>query len=152
MEKLITLFLTLGLAQSLQSANLEDRLNLDYHIPLDFEQIEKDSKLIKDWEDRNRYRIFNNPEPLPTKQQIRYSWIIHTLDVVSTIYALENRDNVKEGNPILGEQPESWEVIGLKLTVLPFIHQNSSEYAMTYFNTVTTAVVINNLRVIYTYE
>ena len=152
MEKLITLFLTLGLAQSLQSANLEDRLNLDYHIPLDFEQIEKDSKLIKDWEDRNRYRIFNNPEPLPTKQQIRYSWIIHTLDVASTIYALENRYNVKEGNPILGEQPESWEVIGLKLTVLPFIHQNSSEYAMTYFNTVTTAVVINNLRVIYTYE
>ena len=152
MEKLIILFLILGLTQSLQSANLEDRLNLDYHIPLDFEQIEKDSKLIKDWEDRNRYRIFNNPEPLPTKQQIRYSWIIHTLDVVSTIYALENRDNVKEGNPILGEQPESWEVIGLKLTVLPFIHQNSSEYAMTYFNTVTTAVVINNLRVIYTYE
>ena len=152
MEKLITLFLTLGLAQSLQSANLEDRLNLDYQIPFDFEQIEEDSKLIKDWEDRNRYRIFNNPKPLPTKQQIRYSWIIHTLDVASTIYALENRDNVKEGNPILGEQPESWEVIGLKLTVLPFVHQNSNEYAMTYFNTITTAVVLNNLRVIYKYE
>ena len=152
MEKLLTLFLTLGLAQSLQSANLEDRLNLDYQIPFDFEQIEEDSKLIKDWEDRHRYRIFNNPEPLPTKQQIRYSWIIHSLDMATTIYALENRDRVKEGNPILGEQPESWEVIGLKLTVLPFIHQNSSEYAMTYFNTVTTAVVINNLRVIYKYE
>ena len=152
MEKLLTLFLTLGLAQSLQSANLEDRLNLDYQIPFDFEQIEEDSKLIKDWEDRHRYRIFNNPEPLPTEQQIRYSWIIHSLDMATTIYALENRDNVKEGNPILGEQPESWEVVGLKLTVLPFIHQNSSEYAMTYFNTVTTAVVLNNLRVIYKYE
>ena len=152
MEKLITLFLTLGLAQSLQSANLEDKLNLNFEMPFDHEQIEEDSKLIKDWEDRNKYRIFNNPKPLPTKEQIRYSWIIHTLDIASTIYALENRDNVKEGNPILGERPESWEIVGLKLTVLPFIHQNSSEYAMTYFNTVTTAAVVHNLYVIHRYE
>ena len=72
--------------------------------------------------------------------------------MATTIYALENRDNVKEGNPILGEQPESWEVVGLKLTILPFVHQNSSEYAMTYFNTVTTAVVAHNFYVIFRYD
>ena len=152
MEKLITLFLTLGLAQSLQSANLEDKLNLNFEMPFDYEQMARDSKLIKDWEDRNKYRIFKNPKPLPTKEQIRYSWIIHTLDVASTIYALENRENIREGNPVLGERPESWEIVGLKLTVLPFIHQNSSEYTMTYFNTITTAVVARNLYVIYRYE
>ena len=116
------------------------------------EQIEKDSKLIKDWEERNRIRIFNNPYPLPTKEQIRYSWIIHSLDMATTIYALENRDNVKESNPILGESPNTVELIGLKVLVLPFIHQNSSEYAMTYFNAATTTAVINNLYIINRYN
>ena len=120
--------------------------------PFDFEQIEKDSKLIKDWEDRSRYRIFNNPTPLPTKEQIRYSWVVHSLDVATTVYALENRDNIKEGNPILGESPNNIELISLKLLLLPFIHQNSSEYAMTYFNTATTAAVIHNLYVINRYD
>ncbi len=72
--------------------------------------------------------------------------------MATTIYALENKDNVKESNPILGESPNTIELIGLKLLVLPFIHQNSSEYAMTYFNTVTTAVVVHNLYVINRYD
>ena len=151
MEKLLTLFLTLGLAQSLQSANLEDRLNLDYQLPFDFEQIQRDSKLIKDWEERNKYRVVN-PQPLPTKEQIRYSWIVHSLDMATTIYGLENRDNIKEGNPVLGENPEAWEVIGLKLVALPFVHQNSNEYMMIYFNSVTTAAVLHNLYVINRYD
>ena len=114
--------------------------------------MEKDGQLIKDWEERNYYRIFNNPDPLPTQKQIRYSWIIHSLDIATTIYALENRDNVKEGNPILGESPNNIELIGLKLLILPIVHQNSSEYAMTYFNTATTAAVIHNLYVINRYD
>ena len=114
--------------------------------------MDRDSKLIRDWEERNYYRIFNNPDPLPTKKQIRYSWIIHSLDIATTIYALENRDNVKEGNPILGESPNNIELIGLKLLILPIVHQNSSEYAMTYFNTVTTTAVIHNLYVINRYD
>ena len=121
-------------------------------MPFDHEQIAKDSKLIKDWKHRNKYRIFNNPQPLPTREQIRYSWIIHSLDMATTIYALDNRDNIREGNPVLGENPEAWEIVGLKLTLLPFVHQNSSEYAMTYFNVATTAAVVHNLYVINRYD
>ena len=65
---------------------------------------------------------------------------------------LENRDNVKEANPVLGESPNNIELISLKLLILPFIHQNSSEHAMVYFNTVTTLAVINNLYVINRYD
>ena len=151
MEKLTTLFLTLLVVPLLAYGNQEVDLTLP-ETPFDFEQMEKDGQLIKEWEERNYYRIFNNPDPLPTKKQIRYSWIVHTLDMATTIYALENRDNVKEGNWILGESPNNIEIIGLKLLILPIVHQNSSEHAMVYFNTITTAAVINNLYVINRYD
>ena len=151
MEKLITLFLTLLVIPLSVSANQEVDLTLP-DTPFDFEQMEKDGQLIKEWEEREYYRIFNNPDPLPTQKQIRYSWIVHTLDMATTIYALENRDNVKEGNLILGESPNNIEIVGLKLLILPIVHQNSSEHAMVYFNTITTAAVINNLYVINKYD
>ena len=151
MEKLITLFLTLGLTQSLQSANLEGELNLNFAMPFDYEQIAKDGKLIKDWEERNRLRFWDN-QPYPSEEQIRYSWRVHALDMITTVYALENRDNVKEANWVLGEQPEIHEVFALKMLVLPFIHQNSNEHMMVYFNAVTTATVVHNLYVIDRYN
>ena len=151
MEKLITLFLTLLVIPLSVSANQEVDLTLP-ETPFDYEQMEKDGQLIKEWEERNTYRIFNNPDPLPTQKQIRYSWIVHTLDMATTIYALENRDNVKEGNLILGESPNNIEIVGLKLLILPIVHQNSSEHAMVYFNTITTAAVINNLYIINRYD
>ena len=120
--------------------------------PFDYEQMDRDGKLIQKWEERNRYRIFNNPTPLPTKEQITYSWIVHSLDMATTIYALENRDNIKEGNPILGESPNTIQIVGLKLLILPFVHQNSSQHGMVYFNSVTTAAVIHNLYVINRYD
>ena len=127
--------------------------DLDLTLPqeFDFEQIEKDRKLIKDWEDRSRVKFWDN-KPYPSEEQIRYSWRIHALDMMTTIYALENRDNIKEANWILGEQPEIHEVIALKLLVLPFVHQNSNEHMMVYFNAVTTATVVNNLYVINKYD
>jgi hypothetical protein len=120
--------------------------------PFNFEQMERDSKLIKELEERDYYRIFNDPNPLPTQEQIRYSWIMHTLDMATTIYALKTHDDIKERNPILGENPNNVEIIGLKLLILPIVHQNSSEHAMIYFNTVATATVINNLYVINRYD
>lgn len=113
--------------------------------------MERDSKLIKEWEDRNKLRVWDN-QPYPYQQQINYSWKIHALDMITTIYALENRENIKEGNWILGEQPEVYEVFALKMLVLPFIHQNSNEHMMVYFNAITTAAVVNNLYVINRYE
>ena len=127
--------------------------DLDFTLPqeFDFEQIKKDRKLIKDWEDRSKVKFWNN-KPYPSEEQIRYSWRIHALDMMTTIYALENRDNVKEANWVLGEEPEMHEVVALKLLVLPFLHQNSNEHMMVYFNAVTTATVINNLYVINKYD
>ena len=127
--------------------------DLDLTLPqeFNFEQIEKDRKLIKDWEDRSKVKFWDN-KPYPSEEQIRYSWRIHALDMMTTIYALENRDNIKEANWILGEQPEIHEVIALKLLVLPFVHQNSNEHMMVYFNAVTTATVVNNLYVINKYD
>ena len=127
--------------------------DLDLTLPqeFNFEQIEKDRKLIKDWEDRSRVKFWDN-KPYPSEEQIRYSWRIHALDMMTTVYALENRDNIKEANWILGEQPEIHEVIALKLLVLPFVHQNSNEHMMVYFNAVTTATVVNNLYVINKYD
>jgi hypothetical protein len=115
--------------------------------PFDFEQMNEDSKLIKDWEDRNRLRFFYN-EPLPTDEQIRYSWIVNSLDLATTIYALET----KEANFILGEKPSTEKVIALKLFVLPLIHQNSNTHQMVWFNSVVTAAVVNNLYVIHRYD
>ena len=127
--------------------------DLDLALPqeFDFEQIEKDRKLIKDWEDRSKVKFWNN-KPYPSEEQIRYSWRIHALDMITTIYALENRDTIKEANWVLGEEPEIHEVIALKLLVLPFVHQNSNEHMMVYFNAVTTATVVNNLYVINKYD
>ena len=127
--------------------------DLDLTLPqeFDYEQMKRDSRMIKDWEDRNNLRFWDN-EPYPSKEQIRYSWRIHALDMITTIYALENRDTIKEANWVLGEEPEMHEVVALKLLVLPFLHQNSNEHMMVYFNAVTTATVINNLYVINRYD
>ncbi len=109
------------------------------------------AEIIKDWEDRNRLNFFD-VNPKPTKEQIRHSWLVNSLDLATTIYALETMDNVREGNFILGEQPEVAEVIALKLIVLPLIHQNSNTHQMVWFNAVVTAAVVNNLYVINRYD
>ena len=119
--------------------------------PFDFEQMNKDSKLIKDWEERNRLNFFN-VDLKPTKEQIRQSWLVNSLDLATTIYALETMDNVREGNFILGEQPEVAEVIALKLIVLPLVHQNSNTHQMVLINSLITAAVVNNLYVINRYD
>jgi len=152
MEKLITLFLTLLVTPLLAYDNQQVKLDLTLpEIPFDYEQMDRDSKLIKDWEERNRLKIFDNL-PRPYQQQINYSWKINALDMITTMYALDTHDNVKEGNPILGEQPEMIEVFALKMIVLPLIHQNSNEHQMVWFNAVVTAATINNLYIINRYD
>ena len=113
--------------------------------------MDRDSKLIKDWEERNRLKIFDNL-PRPYQEQINYSWKINALDMITTMYALDTHNNVKEANIILGEQPELIEVFALKMLVLPIIHQNSNEHQMVWFNAVVTAATINNLYVINRYD
>ena len=152
MGKLTILFLTLLVTPLFAYDKAADKLDLTLpETPFDYEQMNKDSKLIKDWEERNRLNFFN-VHPKPTKEQIRLSWLVNSLDLATTIYALETMDNVSAGNFILGEQPEVAEVIALKLIVLPLVHQNSNTHQMVWFNTVVTAAVVNNLYVINRYD
>ena len=62
-----------------------------------FEQIERDAKLIEEAaaarRKRFRFRIIKDE---PTIQQIRYSWFINSLDVGTSIYAINNRNNLVE--------------------------------------------------------
>ena len=152
MGKLTILFLTLLVTPLFAYDKAADKLDLTLpETPFDHVQMNKDSKLIKDWEDRNRLNFFD-VHPKPTKEQIRLSWLVNSLDLATTIYALETMDNVREGNFILGEQPEVAEVIALKLIVLPLVHQNSNTHQMVLINSLITAAVVNNLYVINRYD
>ena len=150
MGKLIILFLTLGLAQSLQSDSLVVKLP---ESKFNFEQIERDAKLIEEAEAARRKRFrFREIKNEPTLCQLRYSWFINSLDVGSSIYAINNRNNLVESNFILGERPEEWEFIALKSTLLPIAHSNLEAEELTVLNTVLTAIVARNLYLINTHE
>ena len=118
-----------------------------------FEQIEKDAKLIEAAaaarRKRFRFRIIENE---PTIQQIRYSWFINSLDVGTSIYAINNRNNLVESNIILGDRPEEWEFLALKLTTVPIAHSNLDTHELKILNSILTFVVARNLYLINTNE
>ena len=150
MGKLIILFLTLGLAQSLQSDSLVVKLP---ETKFNFEQIQRDAKLIEEAaaarRKRFRFRIIKDE---PTIQQIRYSWFINSLDVGTSIYAINNRNNLVESNIILGDRPEEWEFLELKLTTVPIAHSNLDTHQLKILNSILTFVVARNLYLINTNE
>tara|TARA_Y100001937_G_scaffold115313_1_gene165952 strand:- start:148 stop:624 length:477 start_codon:yes stop_codon:yes gene_type:complete len=158
MKKLILILLTpIILPLSLQTEEVilsnEQVREFIKQQPYDFNQIKKDSKLIEfDLQKKQRRFQIVDVETLPTKAEIRTSIILHTLDVVTTIYALENRDEVKEGNLILGPHPEIHEVILLKALVLPFVHQNFEREQLVVMNWAGGFAVVNNLYIIHRYD
>ena len=150
MGKLIILFLTLGLAQSLQSDSLVVKLP---ETNFNFEQIEKDAKLIEEAAAARRKRFrFREIKNEPTLCQIRYSWFINSLDVGTSIYAINNRNNLVESNIILGDRPEEWEFLALKLTTVPIAHSNIEAEELSVLNGILTLVVARNIYLINTNE
>ena len=150
MGKLIILFLTLGLAQSLQSDSLVVKLP---ESKFNFEQIERDAKLIAEAEAARRKRFrFREIKNEPTLCQLRYSWFINSLDVGTSIYAINNRNNLVESNIILGDRPEEWEFLALKLTTVPIAHSNLDTHELKILNSILTFVVARNLYLINTNE
>ena len=115
MAKHITLLLILAAAPLLQSNSLQ--VDLPYE-PFDFEQIEKDKKEIWDFQNENRID-FDWNEP---KHQY-YFWI-NLADMATTVYALENRDNLYEGNILLDDRPEIEELLLQKVAVSYIFHQH----------------------------
>ena len=90
-----------------------------------FEQIQKDAKLIEEAAAARRKRFrFREIKNEPTLCQLRYSWFINSLDVGTSIYAINNRNNLVESNILLGNRPDEWEFLALKLTTVPVAHSN----------------------------
>ena len=105
MEKLITLFLTLGLTQSLQSANLE------VNIPWDYEQIKADALLIEQY-NQNQTMHFK----MSDNSHI-YKWVAwNILDVYTTDRAISG-GYAREMNPLFPEFPSVERIIAQKLLV-----------------------------------
>ena len=138
------------MAQSLQSDSLVVKLP---ETKFNFEQIQRDAKLIEEAaaarRKRFRFRIIKDE---PTIQQIRYSWFINSLDVGTSIYAINNRNNLVESNIILGDRPEEWEFLALKLTTVPIAHSNLDTHELKILNSILTFVVARNLYLINTNE
>ena len=147
MAKHITLLLILAAAPLLQSNNLQVDLPDE---PFDFEQIEKDSKEI--WEYRNKNRIdFDCNEPLH-----KYYFWINLADMATTMYALENRDNLYESNYLVNDHtPELEKLLIQKAMVTYAFHefgmfsgQKLTDDWLYMTNAAITLATINNYRLI----
>ena len=144
MAKHITLLLILVVVPLLQSNSLQVDLPDE---SFDFEQIERDSKEIF----KNKNRIdFDWNEPAH-----QYFFWINLADMATTIYAMENRDNLYEGNFLLDDTPEIEELLLQKVAISYFFHKvgmfSGNEITddwLSIVNTGVTLATINNLRLI----
>ena len=144
MAKHITLLLILAVAPLLQSNSLQVDLPDE---PFDFEQIERDSKAI--FQNNNRID-FDWNEPAH-----QYFFWINLADMATTIYAMENRDSLYEGNFLLDDKPRPEELLLQKVAISYFFHEvgmfSGNEITddwLSIVNTVVTLATINNLRLI----
>ena len=121
--------------------------------PFDFEQITRDSQAYNELLFRERDRIFQFVEidKYPTVQERRMYYILHAVDVGMTIWALNNRDNVKEGNVFLNNNPSNRALITNKLMTIP-IYQNMNQAQIVTMNHIVGTVIVHNLYVITRYD
>ena len=117
----------------------------------DFEQMKEDEERIKASEYTYNFD-FQNPRH-------KYLLVINALDVASTMYALENRNTLYEGNPILPKKPELEElilqkaIIAYTLNYIGIFSTNPDEqWYLNTMNIAVTGAVINNLYQINKYD
>ena len=121
-----------------------------YH-DFDFEQMKEDGERLEAAEFRMDFNI-ENPKH-------KYFAIIHALDIASTMYALENRNTLYEGNPLLPKRPELKELVLQKAIIIYtlkyagiFSDHPVAERYIDISNVLVTGVVINNLHKINKYD
>ena len=78
-------------------------------------------------------------------------YILNAIDVGMTIWALNNRDNIKEGNIFLNDNPSNQNLIANKLLTIP-IYQNMSQPQVVVMNHIVGTVIVHNLYVINRYD
>jgi len=117
----------------------------------DFEQMKEDGERIKASEYTYNFDL-ENPKH-------KYFIALNALDIASTMYALENRNTLYEGNPILPKKPELEELILQKAIVIytlkymGLFSTNPDEQGyLNAMNIAVTTVVINNLYQINKYD
>ena len=102
---------------------------------------------------RERDRIFQFVEidKYPTVQERRMYYMLHAVDVGMTIWALNNRENVKEGNVFLNNNPSNRALITNKLMTIP-IYQNMNQAQIVTMNYIVGTVIVHNMYVIARYD
>ena len=117
----------------------------------DFEQMKKDATRIQATEFSMDFNI-ENP-------QHKYFLVINILDMATTIYAIENRNNLKEGNSLLPERPDIGDLVLHKTLIIYslkhvglFSTNPKNEWNLPLVNVVVTAAVLNNIHKINTYD
>ena len=130
---------------------------LDLTLPeqdFDFEQIEKDKKQI--WQFSNKNRIdFDWNEPMH-----QYYFWINLADMATTMYALENRDNLYEGNYIVNDHTPELEKLFLQKALVSYAFHEFGMFSgeditddwLFLVNAGITIATINNYRLILKYD
>ena len=151
---LLLIITTTPLSAMAESVVLKQDIK-DYvqNMPFDFEQISKDSLAYRESVFRERDRIFEFVEinKYPTAQERRMYYILNAVDVGMTIWALNNRDNIKEGNILLSNNPSNRALITNKLLIVP-IYQNMNQPQVVVMNHIIGGVIVHNLYIINRYD
>ena len=150
---LISIMIPLSAMAEESSFDKQDIKQFVREMPFDFEQINQDSQAYRESVFRERERIFQFVEidKYPTPQERRRYYILHAIDVSMTIWALNNRDNIKEGNILLSNNPSNRAFITNKLLIIP-IYQNMSQPQVVVMNHIIGGVIVHNLYVINKYD
>ena len=153
---LIIGYMLLGLMISFEINAQPSLYEIKQHVqnqPFDFEQISQDAEAYKTllFRERQRRLQFVEIDKYPTPQERRMYYILHAVDVGMTIWALNNRDNVKEGNILLNNNPSNRALLSNKLLTIP-IYQNMSQPQVVVMNHIIGGVIVHNMYVIARYD
>ena len=153
---LIIGYMLLGLMISFEINAQPSIYEIKQHVqnqPFDFKQISQDAEAYKTllFRERQRRLQFVEIDKYPTPQERRWYYILNAVDVGMTIWALNNRDNVKEGNILLSNNPSNRALLTNKLLVIP-IYQNMSQPQVVVMNHIIGGVIVHNMYVINKYD
>ena len=151
---LLLIITTTPLSAMAESVVLKQDIK-DYvqNMPFDFEQISKDSQAYRESVFRERDRIFEFVEinKYPTPEERKWYYVLNAIDVGMTIWALNNRENIKEGNILLSNNPSNRALITNKLLIVP-IYQNMNQPQVVVMNHIIGGVIVHNLYIINRYD
>ena len=126
-------------------------VNLQVDIPWDYEQIQADAELIEN----SKFKLTQDFDW--EKNSHSYYVFINAMDLASTVYALENRSNLVEGNILLPMRPSTETLVFQKVFLTGvfaeaglFGEQEVDEAWLYMMNTMVTLVTLHNIHLINT--